>query len=74
MRGSYGSRADDAELRARLDFELGIINKMGFNTYFLIVWDLCQFTVTQIFGGMYVVPAQVVWLLNGHHQYRPNSE
>ncbi len=43
MHWRYGSRADDAELRARLDYELGIINKMGFNTYFLIVWDLCQF-------------------------------
>ncbi len=43
MRWRFGSRADDADLRARLDFELGIIDKMGFNTYFLIVWDLCQF-------------------------------
>lgn len=43
MRWRYGSGADDAAMRERLDFELGIINKMGFNTYFLIVWDLCQF-------------------------------
>ncbi|MBA3873651.1 MAG: DNA polymerase III subunit alpha, partial [Anaerolineae bacterium] len=43
MRWRFGSRADDADLRERLDFELGIIDKMGFNTYFLIVWDLCQF-------------------------------
>ena len=39
----YGSRADDADLRERLDYELGIIGQMGFDTYFLIVWDLCEF-------------------------------
>jgi DNA-directed DNA polymerase III PolC len=27
----------------RLEYELGIIFKMGFGTYFLIVWDLLQF-------------------------------
>ncbi len=32
----------DHELRARLDHELRIINGMGFETYFLIVWDLCE--------------------------------
>lgn len=40
----YGARADsDEELRHRLEHELGTIDKMGFNTYFLIVWDLCEF-------------------------------
>ena len=34
--------ANDEELRARLDHELNIINRMGFETYFLIVWDLCE--------------------------------
>jgi len=43
LRWRYGSRADEAEIQARLDRELGIIADMGFNTYFLIVWDLCQF-------------------------------
>ena len=43
MRWRYGSRADDADLRERLDYELGIISKMGFDTYFLIVWDLCEY-------------------------------
>ncbi|MCP4419966.1 MAG: hypothetical protein GY805_25420, partial [Chloroflexi bacterium] len=33
---------NDAELRARLDHELNIISRMGFETYFLIVWDLCE--------------------------------
>ena len=30
-------------LRQRLQYELGIINEMGFATYFLIVWDLIRF-------------------------------
>jgi DNA polymerase III subunit alpha len=38
----YGQRADDPEVRQRLDYELGIIHQMGFDTYFLIVWDLCR--------------------------------
>lgn len=38
----YGTRADDPELQKRLEYELGIIDKMGFNAYFLIVWDLCR--------------------------------
>ncbi len=46
MRWRYGSRADDADLRERLDYELGIIAKMGFDTYFLIVWDLCEYART----------------------------
>jgi DNA polymerase-3 subunit alpha len=39
----YGARAADAEIRQRLEYELGIINDMGFDTYFLIVWDLCRY-------------------------------
>ncbi len=31
------------EVRQRLDYELGIIGQMGFDDYFLIVWDLCRF-------------------------------
>jgi DNA polymerase-3 subunit alpha len=30
------------EVRARLDYELQVIHQMGFDTYFLIVWDLSQ--------------------------------
>ena len=44
LRKRYGPRADDANIRERLDYELGVIHKMGFDTYFLIVWDLCQFS------------------------------
>ncbi len=43
LRWRYGSRADSAEIRQRLDFELATIHDMGFDTYFLIVWDLCEF-------------------------------
>jgi DNA polymerase-3 subunit alpha len=41
----YGAERATAEeeLRRRLDYELGVIHTMGFETYFLIVWDLCQF-------------------------------
>lgn len=33
----------DPVLTERVNRELGIIHNMGFDTYFLIVWDLCQF-------------------------------
>ena len=39
----YGELATDETVRHRLDYELSVINRMGFNTYFLIVWDLCEF-------------------------------
>ncbi|MBN1813594.1 MAG: DNA polymerase III subunit alpha [Anaerolineae bacterium] len=32
------------EIRRRLEHELDIIHRMGFDTYFLIVWDLCRFS------------------------------
>jgi DNA polymerase III subunit alpha len=39
----YGDRADDAVYIERMEHELNIIHTMGFDTYFLIVWDLCEF-------------------------------
>ena len=39
----YGDHADELHLRQRLEHELGIIHDMGFETYFLIVWDLCEY-------------------------------
>jgi DNA polymerase-3 subunit alpha len=39
----YGECADSEQIRTRLEYELGIIHKMGFDAYFLIVWDLCQY-------------------------------
>ncbi len=38
----YGDRAASPEVRERLVYELGVIHKMGFDAYFLIVWDLCR--------------------------------
>src|SRR5512135_871061 len=38
----YGNRATSADVRQRLDYELGVVNKMGFEAYFLIVSDLCK--------------------------------
>lgn len=35
------------EVLARLDRELGVINKLGFPDYFLIVWDFVRFAVEQ---------------------------
>lgn len=43
----YGSRQNDPDVRERLEYELGVIHKMGFDTYFLIVWDLCRFAREQ---------------------------
>ncbi len=41
----YGAEraATDEALRARLEHELRIIGGMGFDAYFLIVWDLCEY-------------------------------
>lgn len=37
----YGNVTD--ELKDRLDYELGVIEKMGYVDYFLIVWDFIRF-------------------------------
>lgn len=42
-RKRYGDRADSQQVRERLAYELGVIHKMGFDAYFLIVWDLCRY-------------------------------
>jgi DNA polymerase-3 subunit alpha len=41
----YGAEraANDAALRTRLDYELNVINTMGFASYFLIVWDFIKY-------------------------------
>lgn len=45
MARKYGEERarTDEKLRARLEHELRIIGGMGFDTYFLIVWDLCEY-------------------------------
>jgi DNA polymerase-3 subunit alpha len=42
MRSRYGDPIP-AEARERLEFELGVIEEMGFSSYFLIVWDFVRF-------------------------------
>jgi DNA polymerase III subunit alpha len=42
LRRIYGERAEAPEIQERLDYELDVIHDMGFDAYFLIVWDLCQ--------------------------------
>ena len=39
----YGERANDEEVQERKERELRIIHEMGFDVYFLIVADLCDF-------------------------------
>lgn len=43
LRRRYGARANAPEVRERLEYELKVIHQMGFDTYFLIVWDLCRY-------------------------------
>ncbi len=38
----YSSRTKDPEIIERLNYELDVIHQMGFDTYFLIVWDMCR--------------------------------
>ena len=42
LRPRYGDPIP-AEARERADMELGVIDKMGFNAYFLIVWDFVTY-------------------------------
>jgi DNA polymerase-3 subunit alpha len=38
----YGDSAPSDEIQNRLAYELDVIHQMGFDAYFLIVWDLCR--------------------------------
>ena len=42
LKRRYGSKSKEPEVRERLEYELKIIHNMGFDAYFLIVWDLCR--------------------------------
>ncbi|MBX7103874.1 MAG: DNA polymerase III subunit alpha [Gemmataceae bacterium] len=42
LKERYGENPPDAA-RARLEHELGIITRMGFASYFLVVWDFVRF-------------------------------
>ncbi len=39
----YGATEVAAEIRSRLDYELSVIVKKNFCSYFLIVWDFCNY-------------------------------
>jgi DNA polymerase-3 subunit alpha len=45
LRERYGEEraANDTALRERLEYELSVINKMGYASYFLIVWDFIKY-------------------------------
>ena len=43
LKDRYHEHADDPEVRERLEYELSVIHNMGFDAYFLIVWDLCRY-------------------------------
>jgi DNA polymerase-3 subunit alpha len=44
LRARYGERAaGDSELTRRLEYELGVLEKTGFVSYLLIVWDFIHF-------------------------------
>jgi DNA polymerase III subunit alpha len=47
LKQRFGERANDSQVNKRLEYELGVINQMGFDTYFLIVWDLCRYARDQ---------------------------
>ncbi|MBM3666196.1 MAG: DNA polymerase III subunit alpha [Actinobacteria bacterium] len=42
LRARYGDPVP-AQARERLEFELGVIGEMGFDSYFLIVWDFVSY-------------------------------
>ncbi|MCY4008628.1 MAG: DNA polymerase III subunit alpha [Anaerolineaceae bacterium] len=43
MEWRFGRHAQDEKYRDRLNYELETILRMGFASYFLLVWDLCEF-------------------------------
>ena len=44
LRRLQPDRVDSPEMQERLDYELSVIQQMGFAAYFLIVWDLCRYS------------------------------
>jgi len=46
LRERYGDTPDEV-YQQRLDFELGVIERMGYSSYFLIVWDFARFARSQ---------------------------
>ena len=46
LKWRYGDEVSDVHHK-RLDYELGVINQMGYASYFLIVWDFVRFAEEQ---------------------------
>jgi DNA polymerase-3 subunit alpha len=46
LKARFPTRYEEAELRQRLDFELDVLLKTGFTSYFLIVWDFIHYAKT----------------------------
>jgi len=42
----FGDRVNDPEIHDRLEYEMSSIEKMGFTSYFLIVWDFINYAKT----------------------------
>jgi DNA polymerase III subunit alpha len=42
LRQRFGASADEPELRDRLEYEMSVMEQMGFVSYFLIVWDFIK--------------------------------
>ena len=52
----------DQEITARLEYELDVIEEMGFSDYFLIVWDIVRFAKeAQTLWGPEEAPLGVWW-------------
>jgi DNA polymerase-3 subunit alpha len=47
LRPLYGDAFSTEKVQDRMNYELDIIHTMGFDIYFLIVWDLCQYSKQQ---------------------------
>jgi DNA polymerase-3 subunit alpha len=47
LRQLYGGEFHTEQIQNRMNFELGLINRMGFDVYFLLVWDLCEYSKQQ---------------------------
>ena len=69
----YGGKDNYEEAKKRLEFELSVINKMGFSTYFLIVWDFIRDAKTkcQIGPGRGSGAGSIVAYLLGITQLEP---
>ncbi|MFK3938223.1 DNA polymerase III subunit alpha [Alkalihalobacillus sp. NPDC078783] len=47
LRERYTNQSNMESVKERLEYELSVIHEMGFNDYFLIVWDFMKFARTE---------------------------